>query len=112
MKVYGISNCDTVKKSRKWLDQAGIAHEFHDFRKQGLDEQRLSQWEHAVGWETLLNRRGTSWRKLPEQTRDNIDASSAHALMLDNPTLIKRPVVEAGDTVTVGFSPVRWQELT
>lgn len=112
MKVYGISNCDTVRKSRKWLDQAGISHEFHDFRKQGLSEQQLSHWEEAVGWEALLNRRGTAWRKLPEPTRDSIDAASAHALMLDNPTLIKRPVVEAGDAVTVGFSPERWQALT
>lgn len=108
MKVYGIRNCDTVKKARKWLDDAGIDYQFHDFKKDGLNAATLSHWQQAVGWETLVNRRGTTWRKLPEQLRDNIDEGTAHELMLENPSLIKRPVVESGTPsdpkVTVGFN--------
>ncbi|AZR39776.1 ArsC family reductase [Marinobacter salarius] len=110
MKLYGIRNCDTVKKARKWLDDAGIDYEFHDFKKDGLDTARLSQWEQAAGWEVLLNRRGTTWRKLPDEVRDNISAQSAHDLMLDNPSIIKRPVVEHGNTVSVGFNADEWAE--
>ena len=110
MKLYGIRNCDTVKKARKWLGDAGIDYEFHDFKKDGLDTDRLSQWEQAAGWEVLLNRRGTTWRKLPDEVRDNIIAQSAHDLMLDNPSIIKRPVVEHGNTVSVGFSADEWAE--
>jgi arsenate reductase len=108
MKLYGIKNCDTVKKARKWLDEQGIDYEFHDFKKDGLDSELLSRWEQTVGWETLLNRRGTTWRKLPEEVRDTISAQSAHAIMLDNPSIIKRPVVESGDDVRVGFSADEW----
>ncbi|MDK8464964.1 ArsC family reductase [Marinobacter sp. SS13-12] len=110
MKLYGIRNCDTVKKARKWLDDAGIDYEFHDFKKDGLDADRLSQWEQSAGWEVLLNRRGTTWRKLPDEVRDNISAQSAHRLMLDNPSIIKRPVVEHGNTVSVGFNAGEWAE--
>ncbi|SNC75590.1 arsenate reductase [Marinobacter sp. es.048] len=108
MKLYGIKNCDTVKKARKWLDGQGIDYEFHDFKKDGLDSELLSRWEQTVGWEILLNRRGTTWRKLPEEVRDTISAQSAHAIMLDNPSIIKRPVVESGDEVRVGFSADEW----
>lgn len=108
MKLYGIKNCDTVKKARKWLDENGIAYEFHDFRKDGLDETLLSRWEQAIGWEALINRRGTTWRKLPEELRDTIAAQTAHAIMLDNPSIIKRPVVESGDQVSVGFNADEW----
>jgi arsenate reductase len=108
MKLYGIKNCDTVKKARKWLDENGIAHDFHDFRKDGLDEALLSRWEQALGWEALINKRGTTWRKLPEELRDTIGAQTAHELMLDNPAIIKRPVVESGDRVSVGFNADEW----
>lgn len=108
MKLYGIKNCDTVKKARKWLEEAGIDHQFHDFKKDGLDPELLSHWEQAVGWELLLNRRGTTWRKLPEEVRDNIDAQSAHTVMLDNPSIIKRPVVEQDGKVYVGFKADDW----
>jgi len=110
MKLYGIKNCDTVRKARKWLDDNGIAHEFHDFRKDGLSSEQLSQWEQAVGWETLLNKRGTTWRQLPDHVRENIDAASAHQVMLDNPSIIKRPVTERGDEVTVGFNADQWAQ--
>ncbi|HAU18243.1 MAG TPA: ArsC family reductase [Marinobacter adhaerens] len=108
MKLYGIKNCDTVKKARKWLDEQGIDYEFHDFKKDGLQSDLLFRWEQRVGWETLLNRRGTTWRKLPEDVRDTIDAQSAHEIMLENPSIIKRPVVENGGDVRVGFSADEW----
>ncbi|HBC33072.1 MAG TPA: ArsC family reductase [Marinobacter adhaerens] len=108
MKLYGIKNCDTVKKARKWLDEQGIDYEFHDFKKDGLQSDLLFRWEQRVGWETLLNRRGTTWRKLPEDVRDTIDAQSAHEIMLENPSIIKRPVVENGGNVRVGFSADEW----
>ena len=108
MKLYGIKNCDTVKKARKWLDEQGIDYEFHDFKKDALQSDLLFRWEQRVGWETLLNRRGTTWRKLPEDVRDTIDAQSAHEIMLENPSIIKRPVVENGGDVRVGFSADEW----
>lgn len=108
MKLYGIKNCDTVKKARKWLDENGIDYEFHDFKKDGLDVGLLSDWEQALGWEALLNRRGTTWRKLPEEVRDTISAQSAHDIMLENPSIIKRPVVERNGTVSVGFNADEW----
>ncbi|WP_417565583.1 ArsC family reductase [Marinobacter sp.] len=108
MKLYGIKNCDTVKKARKWLDENGADYEFHDFRKDGLDGEMLARWEHAVGWDTLLNRRGTTWRKLPEEVRDTISARTAHEIMLENPSIIKRPVVERAGDVFVGFNADEW----
>ena len=110
MKLYGIRNCDTVKKARKWLDDAGLDYQFHDFKKDGLTADILQRWEASVGWETLLNRRGTTWRKLPESVRDSISAQSAHDLMLENPSIIKRPVVENGEEVSVGFNADQWAE--
>jgi len=108
MKLYGIKNCDTVKKARKWLDQNGVDYQFHDFKKDGLDDPLLSSWEKALGWEALINRRGTTWRKLPEEVRDTISAQTAHAIMLENPSIIKRPVVESGNEVRVGFNADEW----
>lgn len=108
MKLYGIKNCDTVKKARKWLDENGIGYDFHDFKKDGLDSGLLSQWEQAVGWETLLNRRGTTWRKLPDEVRDTISAQSAHDIMLENPSIIKRPVVDRDGEISVGFNADEW----
>ncbi len=108
MKLYGIKNCDTVKKARKWLDENGVDYQFHDFKKDGLDDPLLSSWEKALGWEALINRRGTTWRKLPEEVRDTISAQTAHAIMLENPSIIKRPVVESGNEVRVGFNADEW----
>ena len=103
--LYGIKNCDTVKKARRWLDAHDIAYRFHDFRSDGLDEKRLARWVEQLGWESLLNRRGTTWRGLPETQRAKlVDAAGAIALMLAHPALIKRPVLENAGTVRVGFA--------
>lgn len=102
--LYGLKNCDTCRKARVWLDQQSHAHRFHDFRADGLDADLLAQFEAALGWEALLNRRGTTWRGLPEADRDGVDRDKALALMLAHPALIKRPVLMAGDKILVGFS--------
>ncbi len=109
--VYGIPNCDTVKKARTWLTGRGVAHQFHDFKKQGVPAAALDRWLAAAGWETLVNRKGTTWRGLDEATRAGVqDAASARALLLDQSSVIKRPVVEWADgAVTVGFAPDDWQ---
>ncbi|MBL3590886.1 MAG: ArsC family reductase [gamma proteobacterium endosymbiont of Lamellibrachia anaximandri] len=102
--IYGIPNCDTMKKARKWLDDQGIDYHFHNFKKEGLDETLLLQWIEAVGWEKLLNKRGMMWRKLDQEARDNIDESSAIRIMLETPSIIKRPVLDDGNEMHVGFS--------
>lgn len=102
--VYGIPNCDTVKKARLWLADKGQDFAFHDFRKDGLSEDMLARWLAHMPMEKLLNKRGTSWRKLSDADKANEDAAHLMALMFENPTLIKRPVMEAGDQVTVGFT--------
>jgi arsenate reductase len=109
MILYGIPNCDTVKKARRWLDEQGVAHRFHDFRKDGLEPDRLQSWIDALGWEKLLNKAGTTFRKLPDAAKAGLDAASAKALMLEQPAMIRRPVVEAADGVSVGFSADEWQ---
>ena len=110
--VYGISNCDTVKKARAWLAERQLPCEFHDFKKLGVPADRLAAWASAVGWEKLLNRQGTTWRKLDAAAQADIkDAASAMALMQAQPSIIKRPVVEWGSGVgstTVGFDPASW----
>ena len=107
--LYGIPNCDTVKKARAWLNAQGLAHEFHDFKKAGVPADRLAVWESELGWEKLLNRKGTTWRKLDLQEQSGtVDAISAQALMRTQPSLIKRPVVEWGNRSTIGFDPVVW----
>jgi len=108
--LYGIPNCDTVKKARRWLDAAGVPHVFHDFRKDGLDPVKLQGWIDALGWEKLLNRAGTTFRKLPDADKAGLDADKARALMLDQPAMIKRPVVETAGEVSVGFSADEWQQ--
>jgi arsenate reductase (glutaredoxin) len=108
--LYGIPNCDTVKKARTWLTEHGVEHQFHDFKKQGVPEAVLDQWLAALGWEPLVNRKGTTWRKLDEATRAAVvDAASARALMLAQPSVIKRPVVQWTHGVTVGFDAAAWQ---
>lgn len=100
-----------MKKARNWLDEHGIEHHFHDYRKDGLDSVPLKEWEQEIGWETLLNRRGMLWRKLPQSARDNIDLQSALQLMQENPGIIKRPVLDLGDRRIVGFKPDEYQQL-
>ena len=108
--LYGITNCDTVKKARAWLDENGVGVQFHDFKKSGVPAARLDAWLTAVGWERLLNRKGTTWRKLDEALREStVDAASARRVMLDQPSVIKRPVVEWADgRITVGFDAGDW----
>jgi arsenate reductase (glutaredoxin) len=107
--LYGIPNCDTVKKARAWLTEHGVEYDFHDFKKQGVPATELNGWLKAVGWETLVNRKGTTWRKLDEATRAAVvDVASAKALMLANASVIKRPVVQWADGVTVGFDAASW----
>ncbi len=109
MILYGISNCDTVKKARRWLDEQSVAYRFHDVRKDGLDAERLQRWIDALGWEKLLNKAGTTFRKLSEAQKDGLDVDAAKALMLEQPAMIRRPVVEAADGISVGFSAADWQ---
>jgi arsenate reductase len=106
--IYGIKNCDTMKKARTWLDARGVAYAFHDYKAEGIDRARLEGWVQAVGWETLLNRAGTTFRKLPEPDRANLDESKALALMLDQPSMIKRPVLDLGGRLLVGFKPEQY----
>lgn len=110
--LYGIPNCDTVKKARAWLAAQGVAHQFHDFKKQGVPADRLPHWADAVGWEKLLNRQGTTWRKLDADTQAAVhDAGSAAEVMKAQPSVIKRPVVEWADgRITVGFNEADWNE--
>jgi len=111
--LYGIPNCDTVKRARTWLDNQHVAYRFHDFKKQGVPEGALTQWIAALGWEPLVNRRGSTWRQLEDTVRAGVvDAASAGAALLAHPSLIKRPVVEWGHPggVTAGFDAVAWAE--
>ena len=103
--LYGIPNCDTVKKARVWLGQHGVAHVFHDYKKAGIDRASLERWVNEHGWETVLNRAGTTFRKLPDADRADLDAHKAVALMLAQPSMIKRPVLDLGDRRIVGFKP-------
>ena len=109
--LYGISNCDTVRKARIWLSSHDVDYQFHDFRQDGLSLKQLKTWAHAVGWETLLNRRSQTWRKLTDQDKTNLTEASALKLMLAEPTLIKRPVLEVKKRVHVGFTPADYQQL-
>ena len=110
--VYGIPNCDSVKKARTWMDEHGIAYTFHDFKKQGVPADALDVWLRAVGWEVLVNRKGTTWRKLePAQQNRVTDAASARALMLAQASVIKRPVVVIGKDVVVGVNPEAWTRV-
>lgn len=110
--LYGIPNCDTVKKARVWLDTQAHAYTFHDFKKAGVPAAEVDKWIAAVGWEKLVNRKGTTWRKLdPAAQAAVVDAASAKALMLAEPSVIKRPVVDWGKTFTVGFTPEDWSAL-
>ena len=111
--VYGIPNCDTVKKARTWLNEHGIAHTFHDFKKAGVPSDHLAAWCEVLGWEPLVNRAGTTWRKLTAEQQARVaDAASAQTLLCDQASLIKRPVVEWADgRITVGFKPDTWAAM-
>ena len=109
--LYGIPNCDTVRKARKWLTAHEVDYQFHDFRKDGLSAKQLKHWAKKVGWETLLNRRGQTWRKLPDKTKADLTEASALKLMQAEPTLIKRPVLETKSQVHIGFKDADYQDL-
>lgn len=106
--MYGIKNCDTIKKARAWLDEHAIAYDFHDYKTAGIDGARLARWIGIHGWETVLNRAGTTFRKLPEADKQGLDADKATALMLAQPSMIKRPVLEYPGGVLIGFAPERY----
>lgn len=108
--LYGIPNCDTVKKARAWLGDQGVDYQFHDFKKSGVPADQLARWTEAAGWEKVLNRKGTTWRKLDAAEQAGVhDSASAQALMLANPSVIKRPVVDWGKKgITVGFDAADW----
>ena len=109
--LYGIKNCDTVKKTRAWLEANGVAYAFHDYKVAGIDEKRLKQWAGELGWEKLLNRAGTTFRKLPEAAKQNLTPEKAILLMRDQPSLIKRPVLDLGARRILGFKPEVYKEL-
>jgi len=108
--IYGIKNCDTMKKARTWLDTHGILYDFHDYKAKGIDHGRLEQWVKSFGWEKLLNRAGTTFRKLPEAEKQDLDAQKAIGLMLAQPSMIKRPVLEIGDQLLVGFKEGEYEK--
>jgi len=109
--LYGIKNCDTMKKAMQWLNDHRIEYQLHDYKKVGLSEQQLKGWVKQAGWESLVNTRGTTWRKLPESERGNLDEAKAIALMLTNLSLIKRPVLEHDNTLHIGFSAAEYEQI-
>ena len=109
--LYGISNCDTVKKARNWLDQHGIDYRFHDLRKDGLDAATVSSWLQQLGWETVVNKRSTSWKALPAAERESMNTDSALAAILEQPTLVKRPLLDTGYERHCGFSSASYATL-
>ena len=111
MRMYGIKNCDTIKKARAWLEAHGVAYDFRDYKLAGIDEARLRFWVRELGWERLLNRAGTTFRKLPDSAKENLDARKALKLMLEQPSVIKRPVLEKGKTLLVGYTPEKYAAL-
>ena len=112
VKIYGIPNCDTMKKARRWLKDNGIEYEFHDYKRLGVPEKELNNWVRRAGWETVLNKRGTTWRKLDDSVRNSVDEASAIKLMLANPSIIKRPVLVSGELLLIGFRQEDYQQLT
>lgn len=108
--IYGIKNCDTMKKARDWLDKKKVGYEFHDYKTQGIDRPVLEAWAKKVGWEVLLNKAGTTFKKLPDAKKTGLDEKKAIALMLDQPSMIKRPVLDIGGKLTVGFKPEVYEQ--
>ena len=109
--LFGIPNCDTMKKARKWLTEQNVEYDFHDYKKAGIDKSTLQQWEKQVGWETLLNRRGMMWRKLSDEQKQTINRDNAIAIMLETPSIIKRPVLVKDKQILVGFDEKQYQSL-
>jgi len=109
--IHGIKNCDTMKKARAWLEAAGVAYDFHDYKTAGITAATLQVWVRKAGWEALLNRAGTTFRKLPEDQKQGLDEARAIALMLAQPSMIKRPVLTKGDAMLIGFDPARYAAL-
>ena len=109
--IYGIRNCDTMKKARTWLETHGVEHGFHDYKIAGIERAKLEAWAKIVGWELLLNRAGTTFRKLPDAAKQDIDERKAIGLMLEQPSMIRRPVLERGKTLLVGFSEERYSAI-
>jgi arsenate reductase len=109
--IYGIRNCDTMKKARAWLNKRGIDYTFHDYKAEGVERAKLEGWAKEVGWETLLNRAGTTFRKLPEKEKEGVTESRAVALMLAQPSMIKRPLLEANGKLLVGFKPQMYEQV-
>lgn len=112
IKIYGIPNCDTMKKARRWLQANAIEYDFHDYKKLGVPEKNLKNWVKQTGWETILNKRGTTWRKLDDDLKDNIDEAAAIQVMLNNPSIIKRPILESGKLLLIGFDEDQYKRLT
>ena len=111
MILYGISNCDTVKKAKNWLDSHNVDYQFHDFRKDGINKDIINGWLKTVGWDKILNKRSTSWRNLDASTQQAINATNVVDLLVENPTLIKRPVMDVNDIITVGFNSDTYQGI-
>ncbi|MEW7993041.1 MAG: ArsC family reductase [Candidatus Thiodiazotropha endolucinida] len=111
VKLYGIPNCDTMKKAIRWLDEHGITYQFHNYKKVGVDEKLLRQWVDRVGWEALLNRRGMMWRRLDDSVKAEINEENAIRVMLETPSIIKRPVLETDKTLNVGFTEKAYSKL-
>jgi len=109
--IYGIRNCDTMKKARSWLDGQGVAHAFHDYKASGIDKATLEGWAKKVGWEVLLNKAGTTFRALPDADKSDLTERKAIALMLAQPSMIKRPVLDRGGALLVGFKPDQYEKL-
>jgi arsenate reductase len=108
--IYGIKNCDTMKKARAWLDDRGVAYAFHDYKSAGIERGKLEAWARAAGWETLLNRAGTTFRSLPEKDKEGLSETKAIALMAAQPSMIKRPVLDLGGRLLVGFKPDHYEK--
>ncbi|QFU74931.1 ArsC family reductase [Halioglobus maricola] len=109
--LYGIKNCDSVKKARKWLDAKGVDYRFHDFRVDGVSASDVANWLDALGWETVVNRRSTTWKGLSPEQRENMDRDSALAAILEEPTLVKRPLLDAGGEYHCGFKDASYQQI-
>lgn len=109
--IYGIKNCDTMKKARAWLDKKGVTYGFHDYKASGIDRSRLEAWAAQLGWEALINRSGTTFRKLSDKDKEGLDESKAIALMLAQPSMIRRPVLDADGKLIVGFKPDQYQQI-
>jgi Spx/MgsR family transcriptional regulator len=111
IQLYGIPNCDTIKKARAWLEGRGVEYRFHDYKRDGIDEARLRGWIDELGWEALVNRRGTTWRRLPEEVREQMDTEAAIRIMLETPSIIRRPVLDTGQLRHLGFSDTDYERL-